>query len=243
VGEEAAAEATLSDDGSLALVGGEGGAVSLANEGVVLWRRSLPGRPVALAVGRSQKLAVAANDKGELVAWNLGGDEAWRQPVGAEDVIALFFLGETIILVLRTGSAAGLGPAGERRWRKRLASECVAAYPVGGCAVLRELAGVFVVVTADGEAVSRRRAEAEGALLLAGEGGSFLLIDVVDGEVCCLREPNDVVWTYTPSDYVRYLSASRDGRTVAVVAGRTLALLERGKGTRVGGDWLRYLEL
>jgi len=243
VGSGAVAEATLSEDGSLALVGGEDGTVSLASEGAVLWRRSLGGRPVALAVGRSQGLAAALSGEGELVAWGLGGDELWAQSVGAEDVIALFFLGETVVLVRRSGAAAAVGLTGERQWRKRLASECVEAYAVGGCAALREAGGVLVVVTPEGEVVSRRRAEAEGALLVQGEGGNFLLIDVVDGEVRCLREPNEVVWTYTPADYVRYLSASQDGRTVAVVAGRMLALLEPGKGKRVGGDWLRYLEL
>jgi len=258
VGQEAVAEATLSEDGSLALVAGEAAAgplrghgapakqaatVSLASEGVVLWRRSLGGRPVALAVGRRQGVAVALSGEGELVAWKLSGDEVFRQPVGAEDVIGLLLLGEMVILVCRTGAAAGLGLDGERRWRKTLASQCVEAYPVGGCIAVREATGALLVVTPEGEVVSRRRGEAEGALLVEGEGGSFLLLDVVDGEVRCLREPTDVVWTYTPSDYVRYLSASTDGRTVAVVAGRTLALVEPWKGPRVGSDWVRYLEL
>ncbi len=243
-GPTAVTEARVSEDGSLVLAASEFGEMTLFAGGSVLWRRELGCLPAALAVARAEGLAVALGDDGRLVAWDLSGEEVWRQSTGVEDVLEALLMGETLIVVRRSGGVAAVGRWGEVRWRRRLASECLQAYAVGDYVVLGESGGVLVVVTVEGEVVERHRAESEDAVVVRDKKGRLLVVDVVEGQVCCVGpEGGGPVWKYAPPDHVSYLSASADGGVVAVVVARALALVEPMRRPRSRTEWAGYLEL
>jgi len=246
-GPAAVTEARLSEDGSLVLAAGEFGEMTLFAGGSVLWRRELGCLPVALAVDRGEALAVALGEDGTLVAWDLAGEEVWRRATGVHDVLDVFWLGGVLVVVRRSGEVAGLGPGGEVRWRKGLASECLQAYPVFAARrmVVKESGGVLVVATAEGEVVERRRGRSGDALMVSAgrPTAHLLLVDVVDGQVCWAGKDGVPLWKYGPADHVSYLSASADGRVVAAVVARALVLVEPGRGPRSRTDWAGYLEL
>ncbi len=159
-------------------------------------------------------------------------------------MLEALLMGETLIVVRRSGGVAAVGRGGEVRWRRRLASECLQAYAVGDYVVLGESGGVLVVVTVEGEVVERHRAESEDALVVRDKKGRLLVVDVVGGQVCCVGPGGGgPVWKYAPPDHVSYLSASADGGAVAVVVARALALVEPMRRPRSRTEWAGYLEL
>ena len=244
-GRTAVTEARLSEDGSLVLTASEFGEMTLFAGGSALWRRELGCLPVALAVDRREGLVAALGEDGRLVAWDLSGEEVWQRDTGVHDVLDVFWLGQVLVVVRRSGEVAGVGRGGEVRWRKGLASDCLQAYPVGEYLVVKESGGVLVVATAEGEVVERCRARSEDALVVSAgrQTGRLLLVDVVDGQVCWVGTDGEPLWKYGPADHVSYLSASADGRVVAAVVARALVLVEPGKGPRSRADWAGYLEL
>ena len=102
---------------------------------------------------------------------------------------------------------------------------------------------MLVALAGGGVVVVRRGVAARDALLVEGEGGEVCLLDVVDEQVRSLNQAGEVLWKYDPPDHVSYLSASASGDVVAVVSGRTLALVEPGRRRWARGDWTEYLEL
>jgi len=237
------AEARIAEDASLVLSADEFGEVSLYGvEDAVYWRARLDARPDALAISRRDNWAVAAGDGGQFVAWGLDGSQLWRRTADIGDILDLHVLGDVLVIVCRGGVVAAVSRRGEVVWRRASEGRLLRTYCVDDRVVLEESDGVLVLLSREGEEIDRRQASARDALLVRGERGGLLLLDVLDEQVRCLTRTKELLWKYDSPDHVKYLSANADGTVVAVVSGRTLELLQPGGGEGKGSDLADFLE-